>query len=292
MDNRARRALLYTPGDDQYKIKKASSLDVDCICLDMEDGVAQSRKAEARKNIREALSSIDFGRSERLIRINPPHSGYVETDISATIPARPDGVVIPKVETDDDIRWVSTQITKIEDEYDLPVGEIGIIAIVESAMGIINLPKIASADHRLRALVFGSEDLAVNIGAQRSKEGSEIFYARSAVILHAAAYSLQAIDQVYIDFQDTEGLFKEAQEGYQLGYSGKQIIHPNQINPVQQAFTPSESEIESARRLIEAYEEFERNGVGAFALEGKMIDAPIIKSAQRILDRARAAGLI
>ena len=290
MIRHTRRALLYTPGDDQHKIQKAASLDIDCICMDMEDGVAQSKKPEARSNIREALLSMDFGRSERLVRINPVHSGYAQLDITHTIPSKPDGVVIPKVETGEEIRWVSSQISEIEKYYKLPIGEIGIIAIVESARGIINLPQISSADDRLQALIFGSEDLAVDIGAVRSQNGREIFYARSAIVLHAAAYHLQAIDQVYINFQDTEGLIKDSHEGMRMGYSGKQIIHPNQILPVQQAFTPSDQEIADALRMTAAFKESEQNGFGAFAIDGKMIDAPIIKSAQQILDRARAAG--
>jgi citrate lyase beta subunit len=167
-----------------------------------------------------------------------------------------------------------------------------LIVLVETARAIVNLAQIAGSDRRLQALIFGSEDLAGDIGAQRTSDGWEVFYARSAVVTYAAAFDLQAIDQVYIDFQDTEGLVRECKFGVQLGYSGKQIIHPNQVNPVQTSFTPSDEAIAQAQRLMEAFASHQESGRGAFALDGKMIDAPIIKAAERVLERARAAGKI
>lgn len=289
---RARRALLYMPGDDMHKIQKAITLDVDCICMDTEDGVAINRKNEARLTIAEALRNLDFGRSERLARINPVGSGLESIDLHTIVPAHPDGIVVPKVENADQIRWVSQQIRLMEEEQGWVPGQICLIAIVETALGIVNLPQIAGADPRLQALIFGAEDLASDLGARRTREGWEVFYARSAVVLHAAAFGLQAIDQVYIDFQDTEGLLKECRQGVQMGFSGKQVIHPNQVSVVQAAFTPDDETITNALRLIAAFEEHQKAGRGAFAMNGKMIDAPIIRNAERILERARAAGKI
>ena len=142
------------------------------------------------------------------------------------------------------------------------------------------------------ALIFGAEDLAASLGAHRSQPGWEIFHARSAVVTHAAAFGLQAIDMVYIDFNDTEGLQVQATQGAHLGYDGKQVIHPNQVDPVQEAFTPSDDEISAAKAIIEAFESHQEKGKGAFALDGKMIDAPLIKSAQAVLERGRVAGKI
>jgi len=289
---RARRALLYMPGDDLHKIRKATTLDVDCVCMDIEDGVAFNRKNEARKTIVEALQQLDFGRSERLVRINPIGSGLEFDDLLAGLEGHPDGIVIPKVENSDQVRWTSQSIASIEKENGWLVGGICLIAIVETALGIINLPQIAAADPRLQALIFGAEDLAGDIGAIRSREGWEVFYARSAVVTHAAAFNLQAIDLVYLNFQDVAGLIHECQFGAQMGYSGKQIIHPNQVEPVQSAFTPSDEAISHALRLLEAYAAHQQSGRGAFALEGKMVDAPIIKTAEQVLERARAAGKI
>jgi citrate lyase beta subunit len=289
---RARRALLYMPGDDRHKIEKAATLDVDCICMDMEDGVAPNRKGEARAQIAAALREVDFSRSERLVRINAIGSGLEQDDLSAVLPGHPDGVVIPKVASADSLKWASRRIEEVERQNQWLVGGICLIAIVESALGIVNLAQIAAAEARLQALVFGAEDLAGDIGARRSAEAWEVFYARSALVTHAAAYGLQAIDMVFVDFHDLQGLSREAEIGAQLGFSGKQIIHPSQVERVQAAFTPPDELVDQAQRILRAAEENESAGRGAFALDGKMVDAPIIKAARRILETARAAGKI
>ena len=289
---RARRALLYMPGDDLHKIRKAITLGVDCICMDMEDGVAVNRKTEARHTIADALQSLDFGRSERLARINPVGSGLELDDLLAAMQGKPDGVVVPKVDTAEQIHWTSQTMAAVEKKNGWQVGAISLIVLIETALGILNLASIAGADPRLQALIFGSEDLAGDIGAIRTPQGWEVFYARSAVVLHAAAYDLQAIDQVYLDFHDTDGLIKDCQSGVEMGFSGKQIIHPNQVAPVQTTFTPSDEAIAQAQRLMEAFELHQQSGRGAFALDGRMVDAPIVKAARRVLERARAAGKI
>jgi citrate lyase beta subunit len=291
---RARRALLYMPGDDQKKIRKAITLGVDSICMDIEDGVAMNRKAEARAVITNSLKELDFGAAERLVRINPVGSGLEEEDLMAVLPIRPDGIVIPKVADASSIRWADEGIERFTRERGetSTSQQIVLIAIVETALGVINLKEIASSSPRLQALIFGAEDLAGDIGAIRTPAGWEVFYARSAVVAHAAANSLQAIDMVYVDFLDQAGLEAEARQGVQMGFSGKQIIHPNQVEPVQRAFTPSDEEIEHARRVMESYAKHQQAGLGAFALDGKMVDAPIVKAAGRVLSRARAAGKI
>jgi len=163
---------------------------------------------------------------------------------------------------------------------------------VETARGILNLKEIAEADKRLDALIFGAEDFAASVGATRTQEATEVLYARSAVVTACAANELQAIDMVYIDFHDVEGLRLEAQQGAGLGFSGKQIIHPNQITAVQEAFTPSDEAIEYAQRVVKMFAASQKEGRGAFALDGKMIDMPLLKNAQNVLDRAKAAGKI
>jgi citrate lyase beta subunit len=290
---RARRALLYMPGDDMRKIKKAAGLGVDSICMDMEDGVALNRKAEARQTILEALQTLDFGTSERLARINPVGSGLETADLHSVLLGSPDGIVIPKVDNPEQVRWADGEITRFNKEQNMAepeVNETCLIAIIESARAIVDLKAIASASPRLKALVFGAEDLAGDMGAVRTREGWEVFYARGAVAVHAAAFHLQAIDMVYVDFHDTEGLVEESKQGARMGFSGKQIIHPNQVEPVQSAFTPSDEEIAIATRVIEAFESHQKSGMGAFALDGKMVDAPVVKAAERVLARARAGG--
>ncbi|MGB8644614.1 MAG: CoA ester lyase [Anaerolineae bacterium] len=289
---RARRALLYVPGNERHKIEKAATLSADSVCLDLEDGVAVNRKVEARETVADALRSLEFGKSERLARINIVGSGLEADDLAAVLPARPNGIVMPKVTNAREVHWVSDQIGIAERSMRLEPGSIRLLLMIENAQGIVNLPLIASADRRVDALIFGSEDFAADIGAVRTREGWEVFYARSAVITYAAAYDLQAIDLLDTDFKDIERLREESLQGARMGFGGKQIIHPNQITPVQEAFTPSDNEIAHAQRVIQAAAEAQVIGNGAFALDGKMIDRPIIKAAERIITRARAANKI
>ncbi len=286
-----RRALLYMPGDDRHKIEKALTLGVDCICMDMEDGVALNRKGEARRGIVEALCDLDFGYSEKLARINPVSSGLETDDLQEVLPFRPDGVVIPKVETLEQIQWASEKIEAAELERGWTLGSIRLLAGVETPKAILNLKEIASHP-RLEALIFGGEDYAASIGARRTPGALELLYARSAVVAACTAYGLQAIDMVSINFKDLEALHREASFGAQLGYTGKQVIHPAQVAPVQEIFTPDEAAIRSARRLVETFEAHQARGSGAFALDGRMIDMPLVKAARGVLERARAAGKI
>ncbi|GAP11620.1 citrate lyase beta subunit [Bellilinea caldifistulae] len=286
----ARRAMLYVPADDVRKIHKAAGLDVDSICLDIEDGVAVNRKSDARENIPAALRTINFGRSERLVRINPLGSGLAEEDLRAVLSAQPDGIVLPKVEGADEVRWVCQHIAAAEHANGWKSGSIGLLVLIETPQALLNLREICTADPRLQGLIFGAEDFTGSIGASRSRDALELLYARSTVVIHAAAFNLQAMDMVWLDLQDLEGLRREAQAGAAMGFTGKQIIHPNQVQPVQEAFTPSEEAIQSAMRIIEAAQVYQEAGKGAFSLDGKMVDAPVIKSALRVLERARAAG--
>jgi citrate lyase subunit beta-like protein len=288
----SRRALLYMPGDDRRKIEKATTLGVDCVCMDMEDGVAITHKAEARAVIAQAMKDLDFGKSERCIRINSVGSGFEKYDLAAAVATNPDAVVVPKIETAQQLRSISEYIEMYELASKMEIGTIRMLIGVETARGILNLKEISEADRRLEAIIFGAEDYAASVGATRTKESTEVLYARSAVVTACAANELQAIDMVYIDFRDTEGLRAEADQGAQLGFSGKQIIHPNQVAPVQEAFTPSGEAIEYAQRVVATFAASQKEGRGAFALDGRMIDMPLLKNAQKVLERARAAGKI
>jgi len=288
----SRRALLYMPGDDRRKIEKATSLGVDCICMDMEDGVAVTRKVEARAVIAQAMKELDFGTSERCIRINSIGSGVEKYDLAAALATNPDSIVVPKIETPEQVKWISEHIETYELSSNINVGSIRLLIGLETAKGILNLKEIAEADKRLEAIIFGAEDYAASVGATRTKEATEVLYARSAVVMACAANDLQAIDMVYIDFRDTEGLRTEAQQGAGFGFSGKQVIHPNQVAPVQEAFTPSDEEIAYAQRVVETFMTSQKEGKGAYALDGKMIDMPLLKNAQKVLERAKAAGKV
>lgn len=287
---RARRALLYMPGDDENKINKAAGLAVDSVVLDLEDSVSMSSKNNARETVANALKDMDFQGSERLVRINPFSSGLAEGDLEKILPSKPDGILLPKTTRAEDVQKLSDILEDFEKKNGWEQNSIKIMAIIESAMGIINLKEIAQAGSRLVALICGGEDLAADINAVRTRAGWELFYARSAVVLHAGAFNLQAIDMVTTDFTDAHAIEEEAEKSLEMGFSGKQIIHPNQIEPVQNAFTPDEDEIAYSLQLIEKYEEGEKNGQVAFALDGVMVDLPVILRAQRLLKRARAAG--
>src|SRR6266498_97915 len=256
----SRRALLYMPGDDRRKIEKATTLGVDCICMDMEDGVAITRKPEARAVIAQAMKDLDFGTSERCIRINSFGSGFEKFDLAAAVATNPDAIVVPKIDTAQQVRSISEYIEMYEISSRMNIGSIRLLVGVETAKGILNLKEIAEADKRLEAIIFGAEDFAASAGVTRTKEATEVLYARSAVVTACAANELQAIDMVYIDFHDIEGLRLEAEKGARLGFSGKQIIHPNQVEPVQEAFTPSEESIEYAQRVVKAFAASQREG--------------------------------
>ena len=286
----SRRALLYMPGDDRRKIEKSTTLGVDSVCMDMEDGVAMNKKAEARTVIAQAMKDLDFGASERCIRINSIGSGMEKYDLAAALTTNPDAIVVPKIESAEQVRWVSEHIETHELSSNKSIGSIRLLVGVETAKGILNLKEIAEADKRLEAIIFGGEDYAASVGAVRTKEATELLYARQATVTACAANDLQAIDIVFIDFKDSEGLRLEAEQGARFGFSGKQIIHPNQVSVVQEAFTPSDSAIEYAKRIVESFEASQKEGKGAYALDGKMIDMPLLRNAQKVLDRAKAAG--
>ena len=285
----SRRALLYMPGDSWKMITKSVTLGVDSICMDMEDGTAVNKKAEARATIAKALKELDFGASEKLARINSVGSGWEKDDIEAVLPYKPDGIVIPKVESFEHVEWASRIIEDAELKNGWQVNSIRILIGVETAKGILNLKEIA-AHPRLDAIIFGGEDFAASIGAVRTKDAVELLYARQAVIVACAANDLQAIDIVTIDYKDLDALKVESEFGARLGFSGKQIIHPNQVSVVQEAFTPSDEAVQYARRIVETFEASQKEGKGAYSLDGTMIDMPLLKNAQKVLARANAAG--
>ncbi len=287
----SRRALLYMPGDDWKKVSKSVTLGVDSICMDMEDGTALNRKAEARATIVRALQELDFGKSEKLARINSVGSGFESDDIHAVLPHHPDGIVIPKLEELSQIQWAHEIIEAAELSNGWPVNSIRMLVGIETAKGILNLKEIASHP-RLDALIFGGEDYAASLGATRTRQADELIYARLATLNAAAAFGIQAIDIVTVEFRDPAIVREEALFGARLGFSGKQIIHPNQVEPVQSAFTPSDESIAYAKRVVETFEANQAKGAGAYDLDGKMIDMPLLKNAQKVLDRARAAGKI
>ncbi len=290
---RPRRALLYVPGDQERKLRKAAGLTVDSVCFDLEDGVAWPHKAAARALVARVLGELTFAAGERLVRIHPPQGpdgGPAAADLDAVLSAHPDGIVVPKVEAPWQLHWVAYRLQQAEERYGWPVGSVRLLAILETARGVEARNAIARATPRLDALLFGAEDYTADLGAQRSPDNREVLYARQAVVAAAKAHNLQAIDIVYIRYKDLEGLAREAQEAAAWGFDGKQVIHPAQVPVVQQAFTPTADAVAYARRVLEAYERGRAQGLGVVALDGKMIDMPMVKAARRVLARAGEAA--
>lgn len=289
---RARRALLYLQGFDAKKIAKASAHPtLDCACLDMEDGVGITMKEEARKGIVHALQNVDFGRTERVARINSFDTGDLAMrDLEALIqcPVLPDAICVPKVESADDILRVSERLDALGDV----AMHTRIIGMIESAKAVLNMSNIcAAAPHRFDCLIFGADDYASTVGAKRTKASIEVDFARNMILIQAAAHGVSCIDQVQIDFHDEEQLRKESLQSFQLGYIGKQVIHPKQIDPVQESYSPSAEDIEHAAAVVQANEEHQLQGQGAFSFKGKMIDMPTVKQYESLLQAAELMGL-
>ena len=284
-----RRSMLFMPGDDLRKITKATKLPVDSVILDIEDGVALSHKEAARQVIVDALRDLDFGRRERLIRINPTSSALAQEDLRATIDSQPDGYVLPKVESAQDVLAVARFLDDAERIRGWSPGGIRLVAMAETALGVMNLKEIAASSDRLDALALGGEDLAGDTGAIRTRAGLEILYARGALVMAAAAYGLQAIDTVFVDLTDLAGLAEECAFARQLGFVGKMAIHPRQTPVMNSAFSPTDAEVAAAQRLVDVFTARQGENVGAFELDGKMVDMPMMRAAQRVLERAGIA---
>lgn len=289
---RARRALMYVPGNDERKIAKAARLGVDGIILDLEDGVAPNRKDEARQVILHALKDVDFQRSERLVRINGLSTGRALEDILGVMPGRPDSILLPKADSAVVVQEIDRLVTEAEIVNEIEVGNTAMILTIESARAFLDLAAICQASPRIEGLVFGAEDFTADAGITRTPQAHELLYARSRLVMHAAAYGFHSIDMVQTNFTDNTLLQRECREGAEIGFTGKQVIHPAQVEIVQAAFTPAKELVEYAQRVIDGARQAHLEGKGAFTLDGHMVDAPVIKRAERILERARAAGVI
>ncbi|SFG15374.1 citrate lyase subunit beta / citryl-CoA lyase [Halopelagius inordinatus] len=277
----ARRSLLFSPGDRPKLMRKAPETGADVVCFDLEDAVAPARKDEARDAVRSVLADPEFDPdAEVVVRLT---ASEFESDLAALLDGdggdvRLDAVMVPKVGYHEDVRAVA-------DELDARGRPRPVFALVESARGVLNVSEIAAADPTT-AVLFGAEDLAADVGATRTREGTEVLYARERVVLAAAAEGVDAIDTVYTDFEDESGLREATAFGATLGYDGKMAIHPAQVAPINEAFTPDPDRVEWARRVIAARDDADEAGRGVFRVDGEMIDAPLVAQAERILDRA------
>jgi len=282
------RSMLFTPGNNMRMIRKASTLNADAIILDLEDGVPMAEKERARTLVRDSIGLVGAGGAQVLVRTNAFITGLAEEDLNWTVQPGLDGVVLPKVESREEVLEADRLITALEKERGMETGSLTLVPSLESARGVLNAYEIATASKRTVALAFGALDFTRDMGTSVSREGTELFYARSRIAVVARAAGLQAIDTPWIDIADQEGLIREAKAVRQLGFRGKLVIHPSQIEPVNRVFSPSEDEIEYARKVVEAFKKAEARGVGAISLEGKMIDIANFRQAEELIAWAEA----
>uniref|UniRef100_A0A673ZFN5 Citramalyl-CoA lyase, mitochondrial n=1 Tax=Salmo trutta TaxID=8032 RepID=A0A673ZFN5_SALTR len=293
-----RRAVLYCPGNDERKLRKLASLrGLDCAVLDCEDGVALSKKTEARETIPRMLAELDLGRTEKCVRVNSVSSGLANADLQVILQAEvlPPTLMLPKVEDVAEVQWFVDRFQHHLNGRAL-TEPIRLVTFVETAVGLLNFKVVCEEVRRLApavglhhdGVVFGSDDFCASIGATRTKDARELLYARQKVVVTTKAFGLQAIDLVYIDYKDGEGLRQQAREGVLMGFTGKQVIHPNQVQAVQEEFSPSQERVQWATELIAAFDEYQKQGKGAFNFRGSMIDMPSVKQAQNILTLAAA----
>lgn len=275
--NRLRRSRIYLPGNRPRMIQKGPGLGADAVILDLEDSVSPEQKDAARFLVAGAIKSIDFGFSEVMVRINPiRHGGLI--DLEAILPAGPDSIVVPKCESEADVQIVEEAIKKIRSDK-----QITILPMIETAKGILNAYEIASASPLVDAITFGGEDFTQDIGATRTKEGKEIFWGRSLLVIAAKAAGVQALDTVFSDVKDDDGLRRDTLEIKGLGFDGRAAIHPAQIDIIHECFTPTEKEMQHAANVLYAAQIARSEGSGVAVVRGKMIDKPIIERAKKML---------
>jgi len=286
---RFRRSRLYLPGNEPKYFLNASQHNPDAIILDLEDSVAPPAKDAARLLVRNALRAVDFGQCERMVRVNQGDRGLADLDV--VVPQNVHLILIPKVETAEQVRAVDARAEKVRRAAGLE-SPCFLMPIVESALGCFNALAIATASPNVVALTIGLEDYTADLGAQRTPEGRESFWARQVVVNAARAAGVTPIDTVFSDFSDMEGLRQACLEAKSLGFEGKGCIHPRQVPVVHEAFAPSTEEVEKAKRIVLAFEEAERRGLGVVALGSKMVDPPVVKRALRTVQMAEALALL
>jgi citrate lyase subunit beta / citryl-CoA lyase len=280
------RSLLFVPGDQIDKIDKAWRMGPDCVILDLEDGVAQSQKAVARQNIQRVLAQTRPRSPAALVRINPGFSQLRE-DLEAAVHSGVLGIVLPKCETRKEVVKVAGALGEIERRKRMPDRALRLFLLIESASGLLKLPPISAGSGRVAGLIFGAEDWCLDMGIVRTKSGEELAIARWNIAICARAHGLLAIDTVYSDFQDEEGLRRDAETAKRMGFSGKLAIHPRQIEVIHSIFAPGETELAEAEAVVAAFDQALAQGKGAIAVNGRMVDKPIAERARFLLSRGK-----
>lgn len=284
-----RRSRLYLPGNEPKFFVNAGLHSPDGIILDLEDSVAPSEKDAAQLLVRNSLRSVDFYGAERMVRINQLPKGL--DDLKYIVPHNVNVILVPKCESAEQIHQLEKEVEKLKKQFKVE-NPIYFMPIIESALGVIKAFEIASASKNNCALAIGLEDYTADIGTQRTNEGRESIFARQMLVNAAKAAGIQAIDTVFSDVADMEALRQSVIEAKSLGFEGKGCIHPRQVKVVHEAFAPTTEEIEKAKKIVNAFEEAEKKGLGVVSLGSKMIDPPVVKRAQNVMHLAKLNNLI
>jgi citrate lyase subunit beta/citryl-CoA lyase len=291
---RRRRSVHFVPGGNERMMARALTLPADGLILDLEDAVPPDRKEATRPIVARWLTELPFGGRERWIRMNPLATGLGQGDLEETIAARPDGYVVPKPNRAADVHDIAALLDRLERRHGIAAGSTRLLLIAtETPEGLLNIRETTSASPRIAAVSWGVEDLGAAMALGRVRDAAGQFldiprYARVMCAVAAAAAGVPALDTVYTDIADLDGLRRECEEGVAMGFAGKISIHPSQIEVINAAFTPQPTEVAEARELVQAFEEHARRGVYAFRFKGLMVDAPHLARARTILARAGA----
>lgn len=281
-----RRTMLFIPGNNPNMIVNGGLLGSDSLIFDLEDAVSPDEKDAARELVKNALTTLNFGKCELIVRINGLDTPYWMEDLKAILPLKPAAIMPPKVSGAEYIKTLDNALTELEAQLGLPNGQTKILALLETAQGVENAYAIASASPRMVGLFLGAEDLTADLRCRRTKESQEILYARGRLVCAARAAGIEVYDTPFTDVRDLEGLEADASFAKGLGFSGKACISPAHVATVNRVFSPSQAEIDYAKDVFEAIAEAKRQGKGAISLRGKMIDAPIVQRARMVLQTA------
>ena len=284
------RSLLFLPGNNPNMLINAPYLGADAVIFDLEDAVSPAEKDAARILVRNALKYMEFT-AERIVRINSVDTDFWRDDLDAIIPEKPDLILLPKAATPADILAADEYISKLEAKLQFKAGSVGIIALIETALGVENSFLIATSSKRVKALFLGAEDLTADLQCKRTKGGREIEYARTRLVVAARAAGVDVYDTPFTDVNDDEGIVTDAEVAKALGFTGKASISPRHVGVINTVFSPTEKEINYAYEVIDAINRAKAEGKGAISLYGKMIDAPIVARAERTIATAKALGL-
>lgn len=286
-----RRSMLFLPGNNPNMLINGNCLGADAVIFDLEDAVSPTEKDAARILVRNTMRYMDFRGCEIIVRINSIDTPYWQADLDAVMPYKPNLILLPKTGTAADALAADAYMAQVEAKNGMEQGSIGLMPLIETAMGVENAFVIASCAERVKALFLGAEDLTADLQCKRTKEGREIEYARTRLVVAARAAGIDVYDTPFTDVNDDVGIVKDASYAKTLGFTGKASISPRHVEVINRVFSPDMKEIEYAYEVMEAIALAKAQGKGATSLRGKMIDAPIVARAERTIAMAEALGL-